>query len=129
MKILDTNVCVAVLNGKDRKLNRRFTQEFDALSLCSVVKAELLFGARASARVTENLNALQKLFGALPSLPFDDVAAAQYGIARAQLRAAGTPIGPNDLMIAAIALAQDAVVVTRNVSEFSRVPTLQVEPW
>jgi tRNA(fMet)-specific endonuclease VapC len=97
--------------------------------LCSIVKAELLFGARASGRVAENLRSLAKLFEHFPSLPFDDEAATRYGELRAELRREGTPIGPNDMLIAAIALVHSAAIVTRNVREFERVPELEVVRW
>lgn len=63
------------------------------------------------------------------SLPFDDAAAERYAGLRAGLEKVGTPIGPNDMLIAAIALANDVTVVTHNVREFSRVPGLRVEDW
>lgn len=94
-----------------------------------MVKAELLYGARASERVDENLSRLAELFGAFPSLPFDDEAASHYGVVRAQLKRAGTPIGGNDMLIAAIALAHDAAVATGNGREFRRVPGLRVLDW
>ena len=63
------------------------------------------------------------------SLPFDDSAAEVYGRVRAQLEAAGTPIGPYDLQIAAIALANDLVLVTHNTQEFSRISGLRIVDW
>ncbi len=65
----------------------------------------------------------------LTCLPFDEVAADLYGIIRAHLDRAGTPIGPNDLLIAATTLAAGAKLVTRNVREFTRVPGLTIETW
>jgi len=65
----------------------------------------------------------------MPSLPFDDACAAEYGMLRADLASRGTPIGSNDLMIAAIARVHDLVVTTNNVDEFSRVVGLRVEDW
>jgi tRNA(fMet)-specific endonuclease VapC len=94
-----------------------------------VVKAELLYGAHRSARPDENLRTLDTLFQAFQSVPFDDVAAEHYGRIRAELAAQGTPIGPNDLLIAATALAYNLVLVTHNTREFSRVPGLIVEDW
>lgn len=129
MKLLDTNICISILNGSDKHLAKRFRDETDDMVLCSVVKGELVFGARASGRVAENLRSLTKLFGLFPSLPFDDEAATRYGELRAVLRREGTPIGPNDMLIAAIALVHRATVVTRNVKEFERVPDLSVVRW
>lgn len=129
MKLLDTNICISILNGRDKAVARRFRDEEDDIVLCSIVKGELLFGARASGRVAENLRSLTKLFELLPSLPFDDDAASKYGELRAELRRQGTPIGPNDMLIAAIALVHRATVITRNVKEFERVPELAVVRW
>ncbi|MBL9039521.1 MAG: PIN domain-containing protein [Archangium sp.] len=128
--LLDTNICIAWLKGSDAKLRDRVLKTAPAeLWLCSVVKAELLYGARKSTRVEENLRRLDAFFSELGALPFDDRAATHYGLIRAQLERAGTPIGPNDLMVAAIALAADATLVTRNGAEFRRVPGLRVETW
>lgn len=128
--LLDTNICVAFLNGGDTSIRDRLL----ALSpsdvfLCSIVKAELLYGARKSARVDANLARLTELFAAMESIPFDDSAAGHYGLLRAQLEAVGTPIGANDMMIAATALAAGVTLVTRNQREFARVAGLAVENW
>jgi tRNA(fMet)-specific endonuclease VapC len=129
VKLLDTNVCIAFLNGADPVLRDRFRDTDDDLVTCSVVRGELLYGARRSARVDQNLERLAEFFSLLPSLPFDDAAAEHYGVVRALLVGAGTPIGGNDLLIASIALARGASVVTRNHREFHRVPGLRVETW
>jgi tRNA(fMet)-specific endonuclease VapC len=94
-----------------------------------VVKAELLFGARNGSRAAENLRRLDRFFEAFESLPFDDDAAQAYGLLRAELRRAGKPIGANDMLIAAIALAHRATLVTRDDDDFLRVPGLRVESW
>jgi tRNA(fMet)-specific endonuclease VapC len=76
-----------------------------------------------------NLALIASLRQHFVSLPFDDRAAEEYGTVRAHLAALGTPIGPNDLMIASIALANKLTLVTHNTVEFSRVPGLKVEDW
>ena len=86
-------------------------------------------GVRCSARVAENLSLLGAFFAPLISLPFDDACAEHYGVLRASLAAAGRPIGPNDLLIAATALAHDLILVSHNVREFSRVANLKLEDW
>lgn len=130
MRLLDTNVCVGWLGGKDLGVKRQLASlKRDEVALCSVVKAELLYGARASTRVRENLERLETLFALFPSLPFDDAAAEHYGTLRAQLRRSGTPIGGTDMLIASIALATDATLVTRNEKQFRLVPGLRVEVW
>jgi tRNA(fMet)-specific endonuclease VapC len=73
----------------------------------------LYYGAYKSARRDENLALLARFFGQFNSLPFDDTAAEVYGRIRAELTRRGTPIGPNDLMIAAIALVEDAACFWR----------------
>ncbi len=128
--LLDTNICVAWLNGADATLRKKLeSAPVGEVSICSVVKAELLYGARKSARVSYNLERLEAFFSGLHSLPFDDEAADVYGSVRAQLERQGTPLGPNDLMIAAIALATDNTLITRNDREFRPVVGLRVQVW
>jgi tRNA(fMet)-specific endonuclease VapC len=94
-----------------------------------VVKAELFYGAMNSQNPAKTL-ALQEIFlNQFVSLPFDDRAAKIFGEIRAHLARLGTPIGPYDLQIAAIALANDVTLVTHNTREFSRVPHLRIEDW
>ncbi len=130
MWLLDTSVCVALINRSDEQAAAHLLEHpRGSVRLCSVVKAELHFGAQNSARLSENLQRVEIFCRAFESLPFDDEAARHYGIVRAQLRREGRPIGGNDLMIAAIAIANSHVLVTRNVGEFSRVAGLEVERW
>jgi tRNA(fMet)-specific endonuclease VapC len=97
--------------------------------LCSVVVGELHYGAHRSVRKAETLNQVQNFCRGFPSLPFDDHAAEEYGRIRAHLTASGSVVGPNDLLIAAIALANDMTLVTNNTREFARVPGLKLEDW
>jgi tRNA(fMet)-specific endonuclease VapC len=128
--LLDSDVVIRFLNGTAPDVRERLVALADGeAALCSVVKAELLYGARSSARVDENLARLQELFAIYASLPFDDDAAEHYGVIRTQLRRAGTPIGGNDMLIAAIALAHDLAVATGNGREYRRVPGLRVLAW
>ena len=129
--LLDTNVCVGYLRGKNSdNIAARLTAASPGdVALCSVVKAELLYGAERSQQPQRNHAQLQRFFAAFPSLPFDDRAAAVYGTIRVNLEKTGTPIGPNDLMIAAIAVASGLTLVTHNTAEFGRVPGLQTEDW
>ena len=82
-----------------------------------------------SERKQENIALAQTLLGAFRSLFFDDAAADHAAHVRAALEAAGTSIGPNDLLIAAIALANGLTLVTHNTREFGRVPGLGIEDW
>ena len=130
MYLLDTNACIRVLNGSSAPLVARLRRQAPSeIGISSVTRAELLYGARRSARVAENLRLLADFFAPLVSLPFEDACAEQYGALRASLSAAGKPIGPNDLLIAATALAHNLTLVTHNLREFSRVTGLKVEDW
>lgn len=128
--LLDTNVCIALLKGRDDAPAERARRQDPAdLFLSSVVKGELLFGARNSRRVDANLALLEEFFSQFESVPFDDGAAQYYGVTRALLSKAGTPIGANDLLIASTALQHDLTLATRNRREFARVPGLRWEEW
>ena len=99
--------------------------------LCSVVLAELWYGAERSDenRRLQNLALVDALKSKYVSLPFDDAAAREYAKIRAELAQAGTPIGPNDTLIAAIARQTGATLVTHNTSEFGRVMNLVLVDW
>jgi tRNA(fMet)-specific endonuclease VapC len=99
------------------------------IALCSVVKAELLFGAYRSGRVEANLQRLKIFFEPLQNLLFDDECADHYARIRADLHTRGQLIGGNDMLIAAIARAHNATLVTHNTGEFSRVVGLRLEDW
>jgi tRNA(fMet)-specific endonuclease VapC len=130
MYLLDTNACIRILNDTSPSLVQRLASHTPSeIRLCSIVKAELLYGARHSQRVTENLKLLTRFFAPFVSLPFNDRCAQHYGQIRAEMVQAGTLIGPNDLLIAAIARAYDLTLVTHNLEEFGRVRDLRLEDW
>ena len=85
--------------------------------------------APSSSRVAENLRTLERFVKPFHSLPFDDHCVAVYGRLRADLERAGTPIGPNDLLIVATAVAFDHTLITANSREFSLVAGLRLENW
>lgn len=126
----DTNAWIRFLNPGENRVKEHFlTVDPVTMRFCSVVKAELYYGALKSSRSEENLALIEELFANFESLTFDDDAARRYGEIRATLSRQGTPIGPNDLMIASIASVHGAVVVTHNSREFSRVNGLKIEDW
>ncbi len=128
--LLDTNVCVRYLNGTSLAIREKLrSSKTTDIALCSIVKAELFYGAMRSNNPEQTLGRQQQFLNQFVSLPFNDEAALVYGRIRATLAAAGTPIGPNDLQIAAIALANNLILVTHNIREFSRVDELQIEDW
>jgi tRNA(fMet)-specific endonuclease VapC len=128
--LLDTNACVDYLTGRyPRVVGRIQGSSPEELCLSSVVVAELRYGADHSARRRANHAGIDALVEEIECLDFDLRAAATYGRVRARLEEAGTPIGPNDMLIAAHALSRGLIVVTDNVAEFRRVKGLRVDNW
>ena len=130
MYLLDTNVCIRILNKSHSSLIQNFRSiQPREIAVSSIVKAELFYGARHSQHVEANLQLLTSFFQPLSSLSFDDRCAEEAGSIRADLAAQGKPIGPNDLLIAATARANNAVIVTHNTREFARVTGLRFIDW
>ena len=128
--LLDTNVCAMYMNGRSQAVRDRvLSTPTDEMAVCSVVKAELFYGAMRSNDPTRTLERQQGFLNRFTSLPFDDEAALIFGRIRASLAAAGTPIGAYDLQIAAIALSHNLTLITHNTTEFNRVNGLQLEDW
>ncbi|MBF2017828.1 MAG: type II toxin-antitoxin system VapC family toxin [Rivularia sp. T60_A2020_040] len=128
--LLDTNACIVYLNRPMSSVQKRLQSLSSRdIAVCSVVKAELFYGAMRSNNPQRTLVLQSAFLNNFVSLPFDDNAATIYGRIRASLAASGTPIGPYDLQIAAIALANNLILVTHNVREFSRVNGLHIEDW
>jgi tRNA(fMet)-specific endonuclease VapC len=128
--MLDTNACIRYLNGRAPALKSRVdARQAEELSVCSVVKAEMYYGAARSNDPAKTLANQVRFLSRFDSLPFDDRAAEEYARVRAALSSAGRPIGPNDLLIAAIAIANAVTLVTHNTAEFSRIAGLQIEDW
>jgi len=126
---LDTNVLVEILRGRNQAITERLLRTNPAdLAVPSMVAAELFYGASKGKRPDSHFE-VGKLLSRFLNLPFDQEAADRYGTIRAYLEAHGKLIGPNDLIIAATALAHRCTLVTNNVREFSRVPDLAVEDW
>lgn len=128
--LLDSNACIqSMRKGTASPVTTRLAAApLGSVALCSVVVGELRFGAVRS----KNPAAMQKVVAfctPFTSLPYDDAAAAEYADIRADLTARGLLIGPNDLLIAAIARANNLILVTNNTAEFSRVPGLKLEDW
>jgi tRNA(fMet)-specific endonuclease VapC len=127
--LLDTNTWIVYLKRSDSTVRARLQQLLPRkVLLCSIVKAELLHGAEKYGNRVRRLTILAELFDPYVSVPFDDRAAGLYGRMRHELEKAGGMIGPNDLLIAAIALANGLTLVTHN-AEFRRVQGLRVEDW
>lgn len=127
--LLDTNIISALLRDPSGPVTSRIAEVGeDAVCTSIVVASELRFGAakKGSPKLTARLEAV---LSAIDVLALDTPADKHYAELRTDLKRAGTPIGPNDMLIAAQALALGLVVVTANRDEFERVPGLRVENW
>ncbi|MDP1616738.1 type II toxin-antitoxin system VapC family toxin [Phenylobacterium sp.] len=127
--LLDTNILSDLVRHPQGQIAQQIARVGEgAVCTSIIVAAELRFGAakRGSERLTAQL---EKILGALDVQAFDAPADIAYGRLRAQLEAAGLPIGGNDMLIAAHALSTGSVIVTDNQRGFERVADLQVENW
>lgn len=131
--LLDTNTVSYFLRDHSPALTARLMGTApDALAVSVITAGELQFGLKKLGpgfRTTALAARLDKLLAAIATLPLEPEAACHYGHIRTHLEAQGTPIGGNDLWIAAHALAQDLTLITHNLREFERVPGLKVESW
>lgn len=128
--LLDTNVVIALLTRRSEALRRRVeSAEPGTLATSAIVSHELYFGAYRSQKIEFNLETLRLLFADLVVLDLDRDDARSAGEIRAGLAREGTPIGPYDVLIAGQAKARALTLVTNNVSEFRRVPGLNLEDW
>lgn len=129
--LLDTNTCIEHLRrGTGSPVTAKLAAApAGSVSLCSVVIAELLYGAQRSANPAPALAQVRGFCSTYASFPFEERAAEAYAWIRAHLVSLGTPIGANDYLIAAIAVANGATLVTHNTAEFGRVPGLALEDW
>jgi tRNA(fMet)-specific endonuclease VapC len=127
--LLDTNIISELLRHPRGRAAREVARVGeDAVCTSIVVAAELRYGSAKSG--SQRLRrAIEEILAEMTVLPFDVPADAEYGRIRSELEAAGTPIGGNDLLIAAHALAIAATIVTANAREFERVRGLRVEDW
>jgi tRNA(fMet)-specific endonuclease VapC len=129
MYALDTNSVSYFLKGRGRVAERLLAQPPSSVGLPSLVLYELEYGAARSQAPADLKARLAALLRSLRVLPFGEAEARAAARIRADLEKAGKPIGPFDLLIAATALEQQAVLVTHNTREFRRVKGLRVEDW
>lgn len=127
--LLDTNIVSDLIRNPQGKVAQHIRRVGEGLVCTSIiVAAELRYGA--TKKNSPKLSAqLEAVLGALEILPFETPADAAYGALRTRLEHAGTPIGANDLLIAAQALAVGHTVVTDNDKEFARIKDLRCENW
>lgn len=127
--MLDTNICIYIINARPPAVLARFRKEhLGSIGISSVTAAELAFGVAKSGSA-RNHEALEMFLATLEIMPFDASTIWHYGELRAELDRRGQPIGALDTMIAAHALAANTILVTNNTREFVRVPALRLQNW
>ena len=126
--MLDTNIVSDIIRNPAGRAAQRARAAAESVCVSVIVAAELRYGC-ARKGSPQLLRRIEAFLAEVPVLPFDVPADGEYGAIRAELEAAGRPIGSNDLLIAAHACALGATMVSANVGEFRRVSNLNVENW
>ena len=128
--LLDTNICIELIRGSSKKVLGHLRKcSVGQVGISAITLAELQHGVAKSKDPLRNKLALIEFCAPLEIISFDGHAAGIYGRIRAELEKIGKPIGPLDTLIAAQAIAVDAVLVTNNLREFKRVPDIRLENW
>lgn len=128
--LLDTNICIYIAKHKPIEVLQRFQLlEVGQVGMSLITHGELTHGAYKSQQPQLALSKLQQLVELIPVMPIAATVSEHYGQIRSSLEKAGTPIGNNDLWIAAHALDLQVTLVTNNVREFERIPSLKLENW
>ena len=127
--LLDTNIVIYVIKRRPPAVCEVFNRHHGRMAISAITLAELVHGAEKSQFPSRNLNVVEDFCSRLTVLPYPVAAAYHYGSIRAALERQGTPIGVNDLHIAAHARSSGLTVVTNNLAEFERVPGLLLENW
>lgn len=127
--MLDTNIVIYTMKQRPIEVKEKFNAVSTQLCISSISVAELIFGAENNQTPEKNLKIIENFLSRLQILDYGVDAAIQYGNIKAHLKKIGTPIGENDLHIAAHARSKGLILVTNNTKEFERVPALQIENW
>ena len=129
MYVLDTNTIAYYFRGEGRVAEHLLATPPGEVGVPAVAAYELRFGLARLGNVARRIDQLEQFLSTTAILPFDDAVARRAATLRADLERAGQPIGPLDVLIAATALNAAGTLITRNVSEFGRVPGLRVQDW
>lgn len=127
--MLDTNMVIYVIKRKPLSVMTLFNQNAGKLCVSSITVAELYYGVEKSDFPAKNSQVIEDFLSRLIILPYTAKAASHYGHIKAELNRKGTPIGENDLHIAAHARSEGLMLVTNNLREFERVNGLLTENW
>lgn len=130
MYLLDTDTSIFLLNRKDPAAEQRLRHlNPREVSISTITMAELHYGAAHSKRREANKKWVKIFYSAMEVLPFDEKSALLFGTTKEHLMSRGEMIGTMDLLIASVVLATQAILVTHNTREFSRIPNLKCEGW
>lgn len=127
--LLDTNICIDVIKRRPESLLNRFNENASHLAISAITLAELLHGAEKSSQPQRTLAVVEDFCSRLDVLDYGAKAAQHYSQIRSALERRGTPIGVNDLHIAAHARSEGLTLVSNNLREFERVEGLLYENW
>jgi tRNA(fMet)-specific endonuclease VapC len=128
--LLDTCVISDFVKGHPQVMQKLKSMQPDTLGISSVTEMELRYGLKLNLQRANKIKpVIEALLDTIPILPYATGAATQTARIRAQLKQAGTPIGPYDAMIAGTAMQHQLIMVTSNVGEFSRIAGLEIEDW
>jgi len=128
--LLDTNICIYLIKNRPPEVLESFRKHSpEDVAISAITLFELEYGVEKSGAPERSKSALAKFLLSLNLIEFDPFAASDAAAIRAKLEKQGTPIGPFDLLIAAIARSRDMILVTNNIREFSRIEGLQTENW
>ena len=128
MKILDSDVCIEILRGNERVIDRRRTVD-DDVATTWITASELAYGAGKSRDPERNTTLVTEFLATLPVVGLDLPSALEFGHLKARLERAGRRIADADLLIASIALSNGASVVTGNRKHYERIDGLRIEDW
>lgn len=127
---VDSNTCIYFMNGKYSSVREKFLSISPKnIKISAIVKGELLLGAYKSQTREQTTNKVEKFLKPFDVIDFTDKMSYEYVEIRGDLEKSGQTIGANDLLIAATALSENAILVTHNIGEFSRVKGLKLEDW
>ena len=128
--LLDTNICIYIAKQRPPSVAKRFAKlATGSVGMSLITFGELRYGAEKSSQRKQALETLTRLEELIPVITPDDAVGERYGDLRAHLERAGTPIGNNDLWIAAHALSLGVTLISNNTREFERVPKLKLDNW
>ena len=128
--LIDTNICIYIMNNRPPEVIQRFKNlEIGLIGISSISVSELHYGVNKSRCIKHNLKRLEEFLNPFEILPYDENASRYYGKIRSQLENQGNVIGPLDMLIAAHALSEDLILITNNEKEFKRIQAVKVENW